>query len=352
MTITDSIVQLSHPASSPSHMKPTRLRPLSILLLAWAAGLLVSDLSAQTFSYNYRDLVLSFRKVQRNRGTRGLYDFEVNLGPVTNYLNLQPGAVKTITAFTSSQLAAVFDNLNNLSWSVSAGNASTSGGVPLNTLWVTCGRVTDPAQPEANPPATGSISSQSLARSQVLSIGSNAQQFSGIPDPLYNTPTAVRVPEGSGFEYSAYVGVGGDLNGTFWRDIENTTPTGFAGSTGISRSDLYELKTSTPGALATRIGVFELRPDGSIVFQRAGGTSPATPPAPLVTLARTGDISTISFTTTNGFNYSLRFTNSAGLAAPISIWPVRPNPVVGNGSIQSVTDQTADPDRVYRIEVQ
>jgi hypothetical protein len=333
-------------------MKSTWLRPFSILLLGSAAVLVVQDLSAQTFAYNYRDLVLSFRKVQRNGGTRGQYDFEVNLGPVTNYLNLQPGAVKTITEFSSSQLSAVFDSLNNLSWSVSAGNPSSSSGMPLNTLWVTSGRVTDLAQPEANPPATGSVSSQSLARSQVLSIGSNAQQYSGTPDLVYNTPTAVRVPEGSGFEYSAYVGAGGDLNGTFWRDIENTTPTGFAGSAGVSRSDLYELKTSSPGAPATRIGVFELHPDGSIVFQRAGGTSPAVPPAPVVTLARSGDISTISFATTNGFNYSLRFTNNAGLAAPVSTWPMRPNVAVGNGSIQSVTDQTTDRDRVYRVEVQ
>ncbi len=78
------------------------------------------------------------------------------------------------------------------------------------------------------------------------------------------------------------------------------------------------------------------------------------PPAPkIVSIVRTGGISTISFTTTNGtFTYTLYYTNSAGLTAPLTNWAASTTTLVGNGNTNSLSDTTAaTTNRFYRIGV-
>src|SRR5262249_1175730 len=57
------------------------------------AGLFVlQNVNGQTFQYNFGDTMLCFRKAQRNGGTKGIYNFEVNLGPYSQFINAAPGA--------------------------------------------------------------------------------------------------------------------------------------------------------------------------------------------------------------------------------------------------------------------
>ena len=79
------------------------------LKLALVLALVLPELAgAQTFSYNvYGDVLAGFRKTGTFAGT---YEMVVDLGSVTNFLQLSMGSTINITNFTSSQLTYAFSS--------------------------------------------------------------------------------------------------------------------------------------------------------------------------------------------------------------------------------------------------
>jgi chitinase len=105
--------------------------------------------------------------------------------------------------------------------------------------------------------------------------------------------------------------------------------------------------------LAYYVGYFELSSDGTMSFVReAANTVVTPPPAPQLTIGRSGQVSTISFVSSNSVTYKAYFTNTAGLTTPTTNWPALPNTLTGNGSTQSFQDTTSDPNRVYRVQAE
>ena len=321
---------------------------LKLTRLAVIGGLLtsVSGLQAAPFLYtNSTDVMLCFRKVQRNGGTSGAYDYEINIGRASRFYTATGGSSFAITQFTAGQLNSIFDDLNNTSWSVAGASPDGDGTAPAETLWVTKKRTNLSVQ--STPPTRKGFANHQAARTYIDSVGDNAVQYSGLPttpaDGTNNTVTTVRIPEGSGQNYSTFVGSTGTFPPGFWSDVENTTPSDFTTAGLPSRVDLYELRVgSGPG---TYLGYFDLSPAGTVTF-----TAPSvTPPAPTITsITSSGGTNVISFTTVSGANYNLRFTNS--LTAPAASWPVIPNVASGDGTVKSVTDVSSDAVRYYRIE--
>lgn len=104
---------------------------------------------------------------------------------------------------------------------------------------------------------------------------------------------------------------------------------------------------STP----VQLGTFSLAANGVVTYNIVSTTASAPPPQ-ITSVTRLGNTSTISFTTTNGsFTYSLYYTNATGLTAPVTNWPSSPTTLVGNGSINSLSDTTTATNRFYRIGV-
>jgi hypothetical protein len=100
------------------------------------------------------------------------------------------------------------------------------------------------------------------------------------------------------------------------------------------------------------LGTFSLSASGVVTYKT--NSVVVIPPAPkIVSIVRTNGISTISFTTTNGaFTYTLYYTNSTGLTAPLTNWTASATTLVGNGSTNFLTDTTAaTTNRFYRIGV-
>ena len=100
------------------------------------------------------------------------------------------------------------------------------------------------------------------------------------------------------------------------------------------------------------LGTFSLSASGVVTYKT--NSVVVIPPAPkIVSIVRTNGISTISFTTTNGtFTYTLYYTNSTGLTAPLTSWAASATTLVGNGNTNSLTDTTAaTTNRFYRIGV-
>jgi hypothetical protein len=75
----------------------------------------------------------------------------------------------------------------------------------------------------------------------------------------------------------------------------------------------------------------------------------AAPPAPVISITRSGTTSIIAFSSTSGATYTLYYTNSTGLQAPASSWPSSPSTIAGDGSSKSFTNTSADPNRFYRV---
>jgi hypothetical protein len=318
----------------------------AMFVFAAAASLLQSAFAGPpVFVYTSRDMMLCFRKT----GANG--NLEINIGQASLFYNATPGATIHISQFSGTLYSNVFDDLNNVSWSVASfvpvTGDSGDASVPLKTLWATAPRV-DPNVQSFPGWVRNSPTAQATVASRMNAIPVNASFYSGtVPsDTTSNSAANVVVPVGSGHEYGALVGTAGNYLNSFQGNVEKTNSPTFTTDNQPARADLYELRpdstgTQPPGKF---LGYFELTPAGTLSFVAA---SPA-PPAPTLTIHATNGVQTVTFPTVNGANYTLYSTNSAGLSAPVSTWPVSTN-VIGDGSTVTFLDNSTDANRFYRI---
>jgi hypothetical protein len=328
------------------------------IALAIAAGFLALEkASAQPFVYQPNDLALGFRKTGTSQGT---YEAVVNLGQASIYFGAAIGTTLTITNFSASQLTpSTFANLNNLSWSVfgyysGSGFGASYPSSAASTLWVTVPRANIAVR--SADPTRLTRGQQASARSPISSILANAAYVSGDSGAsAYNTATFVRESIATYPLHLLTVWMGsivdptvGTLNDTWPEgDLEITTPGSF---TTAVRSDLYEVRPladASGSGPASYIGYFEFKSNGTMTFTReVASTAPA---QVTLNVARTNNVSTISFGSASSVTYKLCFTNSAGLGAAVSTWPSLPGSISGDGTTKSFQDATTDPVRFYRV---
>jgi hypothetical protein len=346
-------------------------KTFQIALAGGSALLLLQTASAQTFTYNNNDLGLGFRKTgsfQEN------YEVVVNIGQASNYFGAALGTTLTVTNFSASQLTpSTFANLNNLSWSV-FGYYSGSGfgtSYPSSvafTLWITVPRANSAVRSaDATRLTRGG---QASVRSPITSIFANAFYVANDlgASSQYNTPSFVRESIATYPLHLLSIWMGSIVDPTIgtlndaWPEgnLEIKTPGNF---TTAVRSDLYEVRplfdasgnpivdphTGTSG-LAWYIGYFQFNPDGTMTFTREAAST--TPSQVTLNLARTNNVSTISFASSSSVTYKLFFTNSAGLSAPVNNWPSQSGTITGDGTTKSFQDTTTDPMRFYRVREQ
>jgi hypothetical protein len=347
-----------------------RVHGTTRLWYAVLASLALTEIAqAQPFIYKESDLCLGFRKITPYSDNNQVV---VNIGQASIYVNAPVGTTQPVSAFSASQLASpTFASLNNLSWSVFGWFTTPSTnypGYPAYTLWLTVPR-TDNAVRSADASRYGATI-QSFAKGRMASIFSGAAYVSHNigSSNAYNTATFVResIATYPTQLYSVWMGdLSGGLTGTLndtWPDnnLEIATPSAF---NGVVRSDLYEVRplddghggivvdphTGTSG-LAYYVGYFEFSSNGTMTFTRQAATT--TPSQVSLRIQRTNNVSTISFPSASGVTYSLRFTNSTGLGAPIGSWALQSGTVVGDGTTKSFQDSTTDPTRLYRVQEQ
>jgi len=320
---------------------------------------LAQHAEADPFVVHNGDMLAGFRKTGSHQGN---YEVVVNIGNITNFEKLQPGASMTIDHYVSSQLLRAFSDLNNLQWSVSGSFPGSSrwAGFPSSTLWYTVLRTNSTSQ--SHPPQRTPASVQQLTRQTMIGVGSGAVSISTSlgTSNLDNNVYLVREPINDPNDLTTFIGgVFNSTIGTFQDtlpfSVENITPGNF---TATVASDLYQScpsGTADPitGAMtgaAYWVGVFQLQPDGTMSFVRASSsTPPPSPPAPVLTVSRSATATTISFATTNGATYTLYYTNLTGLSQPPANWPSAPSTISGDGTTKAFIDSTTDPDRFYRV---
>lgn len=326
------------------------------VLLSSALGLLLlaRDIRATTvFAYAPRDMILTFRQAG------ALNDLEVDIGQVSTYSNAAVGTTNPVSQYTTAQFANAFSSVDSLSWSIAAfvpfNGDGISSSIPNSTLWVTAPRIFGPSKPAAAVVEESAYAQGSVA-DKMNSIAAEAVFYSGETptNANANAPGLILIPVGSGFEAGYFLGANGNYGNYFWDNVENTTPATFDTDGLPSRSDLYQLypdSTKTKPA-GTYLGYFELETNGSMVFVRQNAPS-TVPPAPVATAAVSvaNNVATaaISFATSPGATYTLYYTNSAGLTAPVNTWPSVSTNIIGDGTIQSFQQVSTDTDRYYII---
>ncbi len=236
---------------------------LSAVALAALAPLAV----AQNFSYSDQDVLLAIRPTAANSSTSSLL---MNLGPVSSFYNAAPG-----TSFSVGSTALVgntFSSLVGLSYSFSAANKTVTSDAahPLQTLWVSRGRV-DPTV-QSDPWQDKSSGNLANTATKISTLGSGATTLPAVPGSsgnavlIPNSDTAHNVGRwiGSG---TAGGGSGSTYNGTFQGNSEVTKLAPF-GAAELVRADFYEV---TPGtADAKYLGYFQINNNGGSTFTAAG----------------------------------------------------------------------------------
>lgn len=326
------------------------LKHLGLKLLLVVALALPELANAQFFNYNqYGDVLAGFRKTGTSRGS---YELVVNLGSVTNFLNVTAGSTINISSFTSTNLNHAFaTNNNNLQWSVFAtfpGSitawSTPLGSFPVSTLWFTVPGTNVATQTQ--PPARNAASTQQQQKSQMLSVGTGANTISQalITTNVDNNTVLVResiagYPAniltafiGDSLDYT--IGDFGAGGSPLASTVENTTPASFSAA---QRSDFYQVCPSTkvdPITGSTTdayfIGYFLLNPNGTMTFTRAAA-GPAAPAA-----------GSITSTATNGFSpLTVVFTNTASGSITNWVWNFGNGTIITNTSGVNVTNTYA-----------
>ena len=319
---------------------PKLIRGLAAVVGGFA--LFTGAASGAPFLYTSGELTLTFRK------SGNADDYVVNIGKATNYNNVPAGTTFTVTNLSVTQLGSAFPTYNDLKWSVAAANRleALDPNYPAQTLWISRPRTTSTVQ--STPWQRRGQSLQGNTASQIDAVGKNAAVASStLPGGANNTATGVVIPVDNNPNVSSPIGVSGNYAGNFQGNVEALTVANFTGNANnVSRSDLYEL---LPGSGAGRyLGYFELKPNGTLTFNNPI----VAPPRPTITsITRTGNVTTVSFTTVASATYRLRATDAAGLTSPVSTWATGAS-IVGTGAVQSLTDTNTADIRFFAVDAQ
>jgi hypothetical protein len=292
-------------------------------------------------SYATGDVLVCFQKAG--------VDMVVDAGPVTTFTGATHNQVIPITQFTGTQLAQV--GTNGVSWS-----AFTWLGD--NTLFVTKGRSS--VNQQTTPWVDASSPVQYGTTFQMGPIPPGALDQLNIPTYAVSTSTAVveqgnvsgvdagNYPDGDSYQNQLAGAYGGNFDGTFQGNPENTTSNNFTLKASPVRSDFYQL---TPNGghqtvLGTWLGYFEFETNGTMNYVAYPTTMPV-----INTVSRSGATATINYKTGLYGTYTLLGTNK--ISAPLSTWPVVNTLSTGDTSFHNYLDtDSVNTNKFYIIEGQ
>ncbi len=254
----------------------TVIASAAVVLFAGVQGLL-----AASFTYNNGDALLVFRQ-------SGQPDLEVDIGPVSQFINAAPGSVTAFSQYNLTQLQTAYSNLGGLDWAVIGTVRSASVySLPVNTLFLTNPRISPGTQ--TAPFTSLSTFQQGPIGSVIATVAGSGSSVGAIPwsagtpaSAISNTVDVVIIPASDASSYASIAGSAGDLAGNFNQgDIENLTPGTF--TSGDTVSDLYELQPASGNPPGTYLGYLTFNANGVLTFTAAGSTTNTAPPVLVVT---------------------------------------------------------------------
>jgi hypothetical protein len=322
-------------------MKTKRSKFLQKTLMLTAAVAASQSVQAG-FQYQPRSLVVGLRQ------SGGSSELVVNAGAISNLTSLASGSSITITSLTTDQLNSAFADLNDVSWSAAADvRLIDDPTYAYNTIWVTRPRSVFGSQ--TAPWIRKGETTLGNAAAKMDGIAGGAVNYgTTIANGADNTSTGIIIPAGlQPYAYSYFIGANGNYLSAFQGNVETATPSDFSTAGQPVRADFYELQPGTGSG--TYLGYFEFSPSGVLTYT-AGPSSVVIPPPNIVSIDRTGNVNTITFSTVTGGNYTLRYSDD--LTAPLANWTAVGSSTPGDGTNKSLTDTTTNTQRFYIISAQ
>jgi hypothetical protein len=307
-----------------------------IALLASFAG---GELWAGTLTnYTVGDVLICFRK--------GGNDMVVDAGPVSTFTSGTPNQRIPITQYTGSQLDQV--GANAVSWSAFTWLSD-------NTLFATRARTS--LNDETVPWQAKSSGAQLSTVNRMVTIPPGAVDELNLSVYPFDKETAVieedisdgnpNYTTGVSYHQALAGGYGGNFNGTFVGNPENTTLANFTTSGNVVRSDFYQLTPTSGFGLGQLLGYFEFAPDGSMTYVAYPSTVPV-----INSISVSGTTVTINYTTGLYGTYTLRGTNTLSSGVAMINWPSFGTLTSGDTATHSISFTDTNPNEFYTITAQ
>ena len=292
----------------------------SIILTTLAALTLLTTPQARAWTYNDGDVLLIFRQGSQN--------VEFDLGSVTNFLGKTNGYTKTVTGWDLSLVTSTFGSLTGVKVVLLA------AGDPTNWL----------SSAEPNTTAYNiSASDADTLHGVISAVGTRPLYPIAIPTAGANSYSIDTGGQYAGSSYDSVVSGGhfsgiSKLGGNAPFTVEQSVP-GYLDFWAVTSTAIYP--NSPPDKL---IGTFTITASGVLTFVAGPRASTIT------SVSRSGDTSTVKFTTTIGNTYSVAYTNKLGGAA--AAWPADGATVTGDGKVNAINHTSSDSAEFYRVNVQ
>ena len=312
-------------------------------LIALLTSVAASGVWAGTLTnYAIGDVLLCFRK--------GDIDMVVDVGQsLSTFTNATANQRISITGYTGTQLAAV--GTNGVSWSAFTWLSD-------NTLFVTKARTslnsqTTPWQAQRASVQSGTallmatIPPGALDELNVLVYPVSTATAVVEDDDSHDVPYSANYTDGLSYHDALAGAYGGNFNGTFVGNPENTTLNSFTTSGNVVRSDFYQMTPTSGYAVGKWLGYFELSTNGAMTYVAYPSTTPV-----IASINRSGTSTTITYTAGLYGTYTLRGTNSLASGTAMADWPAITTLTSGDTATHTVTDTTTDNVRFYTITAQ
>jgi len=307
-----------------------------IILSAFALLALLATPQARAWSYSDGDLLLVFRATGHN-------NIEYDLGSVSNLLGHANGYTTNITGWNSSLITNEFGTGLSGVKVILAATTSSTNATP--TAWISS------VDPNINAYNVGGSAWTANLHGTINSIGVRPENPFDVPAAA-GTPTNAYIigpfdAQLGGASYD-YIVSGGNFNSiATWAGkapfstvpVEQTVPGSFD-FWAVHTTSIYP--NSPPDNL---IGTFTITTNGVLTFV----AGPRTPNIAGVT--RSGNVSSIQFSTTVGNTYSVAYTNQLGAAT--TNWPVDATTLIGDGKTDTLNHtNSGDAAEFYRVSAQ
>ncbi len=307
-----------------------------IILSAFALLALLTTPQARAWAYSDGDLLLIFRATGHN-------NIEYDLGSVSNLLGHANGFTTNITGWDSSLITTEFGAGLSGVKVILAATTSSANATP--TAWISS------IDPNVNAYNVGAAAWTANLHGTINSIGVRPENPFDVPAAVANPTNAYIIgpfdPQLGGASYD-YIVSGGNFNSiATWAGkapfstvpVEQAIPGSFD-FWAVQTTSIYP--NSPPDKL---IGTFTITTNGVLTFV----AGPRTPNIAGVT--RSGNVSTIQFTTTVGNTYSVAYTNQLG--ATTTAWPVDATTLIGDGKTDTLNHtNSGDAAEFYRVSAQ
>lgn len=294
--------------------------------LVAAAALLAAPL-AQAWTYTNGHALLIFR-------SSGFNDVELDLGDVSQFIGKPNGYTANVTGWNSNLVTSVFgSDLSGVSVILAATTSDTNASP---SAWLSSG------DSSALPHNYSFPTWRNNLYSVINAVGTRpltylvptagASAYSIDPGGTYRLASYDYIASGGGVNSGAIQELGGNVS----FDVEKTVPGSFG---------FWQIAPGASSQPAAYVGTFSIDASGNLSF--TAGPVVVSTPSTILGITRNSSFSAVTFTTVNGGNYWLAYTNALGGSS--ADWPIVSGPIAGDGNNQTLNHTNIDASGFYRV---